>query len=267
MHRPQTVLLVGGTGRTGRLVLNQLLEHGVLVRAVVRPGSALVPDLARRPQLALTEAGLLALTAEQLQRLVHGCDAVISCLGHTLDLQGVFGPPHDLVTRATTRLCRATIAVKPATPVRFILMSSVSVHRAGRADARRQLPERVLLGLLRAVVPPARDNQRAADFLQRSIGPYHAYVEWCVIRPDTLLPGAVSEYALHEGIVSSLFEPDSTNMANVAHFMCELATDSTTWGEWKGRMPVIVNAAGAPAATYTAPVSRRLTHVPTRSRV
>lgn len=67
--------------------------------------------------------------------------------------------------------------------------------------------------------------------------------------PHTLLPGAVSAYSLHEGIVSSLFEPDSTNMANVAHFMCELATDSTAWAEWKSRLPVIVNAAEAPTAT------------------
>lgn len=245
MHRPQTVLLVGGTGRTGRQVLHQLLERGVLVRAIVRPGAAVAPHLARHARLTLTETSLLALTDEQLQRQVFGCDAVISCLGHVLTARGILGPPFDLVARATSRLCRAIVAVKPAKPVRFILMSSVSVHRAGGADAARKLPERILLALLRAALPPARDNQRAADFLQRSIGPYHAYVEWCVIRPDTLLPGAVSEYTLHEGIVSSLFKPDSTNMGNVAHFMCELATDSATWAEWKSRLPVIINASPA----------------------
>ncbi len=31
-------------------------------------------------------------------------------------------------------------------------------------------------------------------------------------------------------------------MANVAHFMCELATDEAAWQRWKGCMPVIVNA-------------------------
>jgi hypothetical protein len=38
-------------------------------------------------------------------------------------------------------------------------------------------------------------------------------------------------------------------MANVAHFMCELLTEPRVWGEWKGRMPVIVDetAAMAPA--------------------
>ena len=67
-------------------------------------------------------------------------------------------------------------------------------------------------------------------------------MQWAVVRPDTLLEGDVSEYALHEGLVSSLFKPDSTNMANVAHFMCELATDPEAWDDWKGKLPVVVNA-------------------------
>ena len=36
MPRQQTVLLVGGTGRTGRRVLQQLLERGITVRTIVR---------------------------------------------------------------------------------------------------------------------------------------------------------------------------------------------------------------------------------------
>jgi hypothetical protein len=48
------------------------------------------------------------------------------------------------------------------------------------------------------------------------------------IRPDTLREGEVSEYALHEALVNGLFAPGSTNMANVAHFMCELVTNPQT---------------------------------------
>jgi hypothetical protein len=63
----------------------------------------------------------------------------------------------------------------------------------------------------------------------------------------TLLEGGISEYALHEGLVSSLFAPGQTSMANVAHFMCELATGPETWAAWKGKSPVIVNAAASNA--------------------
>ena len=72
-------------------------------------------------------------------------------------------------------------------------------------------------------------------------------MQWVAVRPDTLLEGDVSEYALHEGLVSSLFKPDSTNMANVAHFMCELVTDRAL-GDWQGKLPVVVNITGDGAA-------------------
>jgi hypothetical protein len=39
----------------------------------------------------------------------------------------------------------------------------------------------------------------------------------------------------------SLFAPDSTSMVNVAHFMCESATEPTPWSDWKGTLPEIAN--------------------------
>jgi uncharacterized protein YbjT (DUF2867 family) len=249
MTLQQTVLLVGGTGRTGTRVLRQLLSRGISVRAIVRPGRKVPADAAGRPNLTVIEASLLSLPDEELQRHLRGCDAVISCLGHVLNLKGIFGPPRDLVTRATSRLCRAIVALEPAAPVKFILMSSVSVHRAGGLDTRRGPLERAFLRVLCGVLPPADDNQRAADFLQEKIGANHPFVQWTAIRPDSLLPGDVSEYTLHESLVNSLFAPGSTNMANVAHFMCELVTNPKTWADWKAQLPVIINATGPGAAT------------------
>jgi nucleoside-diphosphate-sugar epimerase len=238
-----TVLLVGGTGRTGRRVLEQLLSRDVNVRAIVRSAVRLPKGVAKNSRLRVVEADLLSLSDEELRDDVRGCDAVISCLGHVLSLQGVFGLPRDLVTQATTRLCRAIEAVQPAAPIKFILMSSVSVHRPGRLDRRRGALETAAVAVLRGLVPPAKDNQRAADFLCSEIGQDNPYVQWAAVRPDTLLDGDVTEYALHEGLVSSLAKPDSTNMANVAHYMCELATDPGVWDGWKGKLPVVVNAA------------------------
>jgi nucleoside-diphosphate-sugar epimerase len=237
-----TVLLVGGTGRTGGRVLQQLLGRGVNVRAIVRSAERLPVGVAMNPRLTVVEADLLSLSDEDLQRYVVGCDAVISCLGHVLSLQGIYGPPRDLVTQATKRLCRAIEATRPPEPVKFILMSSVSVNRPGRLDTGRGTSERAVLATIRGLLPPAKDNQRAADFLCREIGADNPFVQWVAVRPDTLLDGDVSEYAVHEGLVSSLFKPDSTNMANVAHCMCELATDPKVWNDWKGKLPVVVNA-------------------------
>ncbi len=121
-------------------------------------------------------------------------------------------------------------------------MSSVSVNRAGGLDTRRSGFEKAVVWTMRGLVPPARDNQCAADFLHDAIEPSDPHVQWVAVRPDSLKDGDVTEYALHEGLVDSLFRPAQTNMANVAHFMCELATDAAVWAAWQGKLPVIVNA-------------------------
>lgn len=51
-----------------------------------------------------------------------------------------------------------------------------------------------------------------------------------------------SGYRTDDGLVASLFRADKTRMANVAHFMAELATDEVLWQRWRGQMPVIVDA-------------------------
>ena len=245
MLAQQNVLLIGGTGRTGRRVLEQLLSRGINVRAVVRSAERLPAGALDDPRLTVVLADLLALSDEELLRQVQGCDAVISCLGHVISIKGIFGPPRDLVTRSVERVYRAIQTARPAQPVKLILMSSVSVNHPGGRDARRGRFERAVLWMQRGLVPPGRDNQRAADFLHDVIDDADPYAQWTAVRPDTLKEGDVTEYALHGGLVDSLFRPGATNRANVAHFMCELATDAEVWAAWQGKLPVIVNVARA----------------------
>ena len=241
------ILLLGGTGRTGSRVLAQLLERGLRVRAIVRSRAKVAPELAQSPQLSLTEASLLTLSHDQWLEHARGCDAVISCLGHVLSVKGIFGRPRDLVTQAVKRACAAIETLRPAKAVKVIVMTSVSVNRQER-EPRRGYFERGFLWALRALVPPARDNQSAADFLCRKIGTSDPFVEWAVIRPDSLQEGPITNYALHETLINSVARPGKTNMSNVAHFMCELATNAEIWAKWKGKLPVIVNVGGAPGA-------------------
>lgn len=242
-----TVLLLGATGRTGGRVLDQLLARGVHVKAIVRSAEKLPAALAADPGLTVIEAEVSTLTDAKLREHLLGSDVVISCLGHNITPRGILGPPRDLVSWAVTRVCKAAEAIAPERPVRLILMTSVSVERPRGLDTRRGALERSAVAALRALVPPAKDNQSAADVLAGTVGADNPAVEWVVVRPDTLLEGEVTEYVLHEGLVSSLARPDKTNMANVAHFMCELATNTATFERWKGCWPVIVNTETAAA--------------------
>lgn len=248
MSPPQTVLLLGATGRTGGRVLTQLLGRGLKVRAIVRSAGRLPPGAAADPNLAVVEADLLALDDAALQRHLAGCGAVVSCLGHVLSVKGILGPPYDLVTRATARLCRAVEALRPDRPVAFILLSSVSVNDPQRPDRRRRGLERAFLGLLRGLLPPARDNQRAVDFLSRTVGTAHRYLRWTAVRPDTLLAGDATAYTVQDALVDSLFAPGHSRMANVARFMADLVADPALQEAWSGRLPVLVDTGPPPPA-------------------
>jgi len=186
------VLLLGATGRTGRLVLGQLLERGIEVRAIVRSAGRLPPGTRAHPGLTVIEADLLSLSPEELGDRLEGCAAVLSCLGHTIDLRGILGPPRDLVERAVRHVHCAVAALRPPCPLRFVLMSSVSVNRPGGQDSRRGRLERLILALIRALVPPAWDNQKAAVFLSVGLGAADPFLRWSVPRPDTLVDGELS---------------------------------------------------------------------------
>jgi nucleoside-diphosphate-sugar epimerase len=236
-----TILVLGGTGRTGRRVLAQLLARGASVRAIVRSAARLPAELTGHPRLQVSEADLLGLSDEELRRHLAGCQAVVSCLGHTVSFQGVYGGPRHLVEQAVLRIGRAAKVLRPSPPLRLVLISSVSVNAPASTDSRRAGFERAVLWAVRAALPPAGDNQRAADFLCQAIGTADPHLEWVIVRPDTLIEGEVTRYTIHPAPVSSLFKPDRSRMANVAHFMSELACEPGPWEEWKGRLPVIVD--------------------------
>ncbi|MBK6406103.1 MAG: hypothetical protein IPF66_14280 [Holophagales bacterium] len=142
----------------------------------MRSGSTLPPDVSGHAGLAVIEASLLSLSDDELRRHLVRCDAVVSCLGHVLSLGGVFGPPRDLVTRATTRLCRGIEVLEPTAPVKLILMSSVSVHRPRGLSAPGLLQRgRFSWGLCGVLPPPATTSRRRTSCSRRS-GPDNAFV-------------------------------------------------------------------------------------------
>lgn len=241
-----TVLIAGASGATGRLLVGQLLERGHHVRAVVRSPDGLPASLRQHGNLTVIRAGILELGDAELARHVDGCRAIASCLGHNLTWKGIYGPPRRLVTDAVRRLCDAARAARPAAPTRFVLMNT-SGNRNRDLDERIPAGEKVVMGLIRALVPPHADNEKAADHLRAAIGPRDPAIEWVAVRPDTLTnEQTVSAYDVHPSpIRSALFNPGKTSRINVAHFMAELATDDETWALWKGRMPVIYNRPGS----------------------
>ncbi|MBN1152692.1 MAG: SDR family oxidoreductase [Dehalococcoidia bacterium] len=236
------VFVVGGTGATGRLLLRELLARGHDVKVVVRSAERLPEDVRSHARLSVVEASLLGLSQEELQEHVRGSQAIASCLGHNLTLNGVFGLPHRLVTEAVRRLCATAGASTDGGRVKFVLMSSAGVRNRALDEPCSQ-GQRFIVGLLRILLPPHADNEAAADYLQSQIGPANPRIEWAIVRPDSLTNAtAVTGYTAHLSPTrSALFNPGKTSRINVAHFMAELVTNRDVWAQWKGRMPVIYN--------------------------
>ena len=175
--------------------------------------------------------------AEQVQ----GCNAVISCLGHVMDFKGMFGEPRKLCTDATRRLCDAIEKNGSPTPTRFILMNTVGVQNPD-LDEKRTWFERGLLTLLRNTLPPHRDNETASEHLHRNVGRENTHIEWCCVRPDSLIDAELSPYDINESPTTGILTGRPTSRSNVAHFMIELIENSELWNIWKFGMPVIMNA-------------------------
>ncbi|NBD95176.1 MAG: NAD(P)H-binding protein [Gammaproteobacteria bacterium] len=240
--KPGTVLVVGATGATGRRVVAELLGRGQSVRALVRSGARLSVALRAHPGLSMIEGELLEIDDARLREIVSGCDAVVSCLGHNPTFRGIVGPPWRLVTQAASRLCAAIQANEPERPVRFVLMGSAGVRNHDLGE-RVPLAQRLVLLLLRVLVPPHADNEQAAEHLRVAVGRDTTGVEWCVVRPDGLEEGdEVSAYDLHASPTrSAIFDAGRARRINVAHFMARLATEDAAWAEWRFRMPVLYN--------------------------
>lgn len=235
-----TTLVVGATGMTGRHLVEQLLDKNHTVRVIARSPHILSKEILTSPNTTVIEASVLDLTDEDLAEHVRNCDAVVSCLGHVMDFKGMFGAPRKLCTDATRRLCNAIEKNRPPEPIKFILMNTVGVKNPD-LEEKRSWYERGLLTLLRYGLPPHKDNETAAEHLHRNVGKDSKYVEWCSVRPDSLINAEVSPYEIEESPTTGIFTGRPTTRSNVAHFMVELMENAALWSNWKFSAPVIMN--------------------------
>lgn len=238
-----SVLVVGASGATGRQLVEQLLIQGHEVKAVVRSPEKLPESWKNNKQLTIISASLLDLSDQEMRELTSDCDSIASCLGHNLNWKGIYGHPRRLVTDAVKRLCSAITANKPKSPVKYVLMNTTG-NRNRDLSEPISMAQKGVIGLLRLLLPPHVDNEKAADYLRTQIRQDNQFIEWAVVRPDNLIDDTeVTDYKIvRSPLRSPIFNPGKTSRINVGHFMASLIDDSKLWKKWKGQMPVIYNS-------------------------
>lgn len=237
-----TVLVVGANGATGRQLIEQLLIEGNKVKAVLRSPENLPESWKNNRQLKIITASILELSDREISEQVNGCEAIVSCLGHNLNWKGIYGQPRKLVTDAILRLCKAVEINKPKSPIKFVLMNTTG-NRNRDLTEPISFAQKCVIGLIRLLLPPHVDNEKAADYLRTKIGQNNQFIEWVAVRPDGLtIEKEVTDYEVHPSpIRSAIFNAGKTSRINVGHFMTNLINDNKLWIKWKGQMPVIYN--------------------------
>ena len=225
-----TVLVVGASGATGRKLVDQLLINKHKVKIIVRSLKKLPESWKSNNQLQIITASVLDLSDLDMRTIVKDCHAIASCLGHNLTFKGIYGQPRQLVTDATKRLCNAIMANNPEQTIKFVLMNTTG-------NSNRDLNEPIsfaqkcVIGLLRLLLPPHVDNEKAADYLRTQIGQNNNSIKWVAVRPDGLInEDKVTEYEIHQSPTrSAIFNAGKVSRINVGHFMASLIQDKNLW--------------------------------------
>jgi putative NADH-flavin reductase len=158
------IALFGATGKTGALVLKNLLAKSHTVTALVRNPAKITLS---SPQLKLIQGDALVLG--DVERAVDGCEAVISVLGMA-SLK-----PSTVLTAAMGNIAAA---MKTKGIKRIISLGS-----AGILGEMGGLPGLIIGFILRNAL---KDHRGAYDILSASS------LEWTVLRPVSLTDGAAT---------------------------------------------------------------------------
>ncbi len=235
-------LVLGASGTTGILLVQQLLKNDIEVIAIVRNSNSLTNEIDIQSKLQVVEASISEMSDDELTPYLMECDTVLSCLGHNLTFKGMFGNPRLLVTNAIEKISQTIESIGLNRKIKIILMNTTG-------NSNRDIPEtppfsqKCVISILRLLLPPHVDNEKAADFLRLHVGHKHKCIEWVAVRPDSLTnEDIVTEYDIHPSpIRNAIFDSAPTSRINVANFMSNLAANTELWNKWKGQMPVIYN--------------------------
>lgn len=228
-----TTLIVGASGATGKQLVEQLLNMKQKVKVIVRSPEKLTESWKNSEQVSIIQASVLDIREDQMAKYIKDCNAVVSCLGHNLNWKGIYGEPRKLVTDAVSLLCTTIRKNKSdIVPVKFVLMNTTG-NRNIDLNEPILIGQKFVIGLIRLLLPPQVDNEKAADYLRARIGQNDDFIEWVAVRPDDLVnDDKVTEYEVFPSpIRSAIFNAGTTSRINVGHFMAKRILDNDLWNK------------------------------------
>ncbi|KAH0269571.1 NAD-dependent epimerase/dehydratase-like protein, partial [Aureobasidium melanogenum] len=220
------ILLIGATGRTGRLVLDSALKRGHKVVALIRPSSSLPPQA----NLTVSEGSPLesAAITTALSKTT-GPVVIISTLGQTR----TSGNPFAATTSPPLFMSHSASAVvgaakAPGSRVQKLVLMSMF----GTGSSFTNLNCLMRATMLYSNMKQSLDDQNAVDEIVKQ-----SDLTFVIPRP-AMLKG---EVALPVKSLGDAGEEAGFMPSVSAHSCAEFMLDAAVSGEWDGKTPVLSN--------------------------
>lgn len=190
------LLIIGGTGKTGRELIKQGLDQGHFITAMVRNPAKLRND---NPKLSVIKGNVLI--PENLEIAVQGQDAVLSALGHKR-----FFIKTSILSKGTKNIISAMDKVNVK---RFICITSLGIQ-----DSKFRLGLYYTLFVIPVILFfYFRDKAKQERLIMKS------KLDWTIVRPGQLTNGKKRTTYSHGPKVGSYILTNMISRKNVAHFM------------------------------------------------
>ncbi|KAK2845644.1 hypothetical protein Q7C36_010498 [Tachysurus vachellii] len=207
------IAVLGATGQTGQNLVNQALQQGHRITAIVRNPSKLTIN---HENLKVVEANIFS--TDSLKPHFEGQDAVMSCLGFAPSL-------FSGITGYTESMTATLDAMREVKVNRIITMTSWYTEPNSGSNSPFYI-RFMLLPIIRSVLNNMYEMERLLEKTED--------FKWTVVRPPGLqnTPVTDKEFQTHEGF----YVPDengfpvgqTVSRSDVARFMLSLLS-SNTW--------------------------------------
>lgn len=198
------LLIIGGTGGTGKELIKQALEQGYNVTALVRN-----PEKVKITHQNLTLIKGDVLDFDKIQEVVAGQDAVLSALGHKR-----FFIKTNILSEGTRNIIHAMEKHKVN---RFICVTSLGIN-----DSRFKLGLYYTLFVIPFIIFFYFLDKAKQEKLIRS-----SSLNWTIVRPGQLTNGRKRGKYKHGANVGNYILTKMISRADVAHFMLTQLSDTT----------------------------------------
>ncbi|MFS0713328.1 NAD(P)H-binding protein [Microbacterium sp. 2P01SA-2] len=215
-----TLLVLGGSGRTGTHVLTQAVNRGYRVRALVRQPLALNAP-AGVELIAGTPANI-----DDLRRAADGAEAVVSALNNSRASDNPWArsvSPPTFMTDAT----RDTLTVMAENGIRRIAVAST----IGAGDSWRTLNPMFKAMIMASGIRRGYNDHHGVDAVVRA-----SDAEWILAR-SVALTDAPPRGPLRSALAGSEKPGSRVSRSEVARFLVDAIEDDT----WLHRAPIIWN--------------------------